>query len=130
MQWSILGQVTKELKDIEIETPTTLERILSKKQIGVSDLDVGNQIVTYLQNTSSRLNEVTSRGYNQLQISDRDNHKREQALKYWNKVCKKVLQPLKVTMENYFEQKLNSMEGSIVQQITDGSSNCRMEVSV
>ena len=31
-------------------------------------------------------------------------------------------------MENYFEQKLNLMERSIARQITDGSSNFRMEI--
>ena len=90
---SILGQVTQELKDIEIETPTTLELILSKKQSGVSGLEVGNQIVKYLQNTSLRLNEVTNRGYQQIQNSDQDDYNREKALKYWKTVYSRVYNP-------------------------------------
>ena len=40
----------------------------------------------------------------------------------------RVLHALKVTMGNYFEQKLTFMWRSIVQQITEGSSNFRMEI--
>ena len=47
IQLSILGQVTQELKDIEVGTPAALEQILSMKQSGVSGHDVGNQIVTF-----------------------------------------------------------------------------------
>ena len=74
---SILGQATQELKDIEIETPATLEQILLMKQSGASDLDVGNQIVKFSQNTSVRLNEVTSRGYQQIEKSNQDSYNRE-----------------------------------------------------
>ena len=128
IQLSILGQVTKELKDIEIETPATLEQILSMKQSGVSGLDVGNQIAKFLQNTSVRLNEVTNRGYQQIENSNQDDYNREQALNYWKDVCSRVLQALKCLVGNYFEQKLNLMERSIARQITEGSSNFRMEI--
>ena len=47
IQGSILGQAIQELEDIEVETPTALERILSMKQTGASDHDVGNQIVAF-----------------------------------------------------------------------------------
>ena len=89
-QLSILGQVTQELKDIEIETPTTLEVILSQKQAGVGDIDVGNQIIKYLRETSSRLNDVTNRVYQQIRNSDQDDYNRGQALKYWKTVYSKI----------------------------------------
>ena len=114
IQGSILGQVIQELGDIEAETPNALERILSKKQTGASDHDVGNQIVAFLQSTSMKLNEVTNRWYRQIENSDQSEYNREQALKYWGNVCSKVLQALKVMMENYVEQKLTLMERSIV----------------
>ena len=71
-QISILGQVTRELGEIENETPNTLEHIMKLKQEGMSDLEVGNQIVEFLQNTSIKLNEVANRGYRQVESSSRD----------------------------------------------------------
>ena len=127
-QGSILGKVIKELGDIEAETPNTLELILLKKQTGVSDLEVGNQIVEYLQSTSLKLKEITNRGYHQVQKSDQNEGNREQALIFWRNVCNQVMQTLKTMMGNYFEQKLTLMERSIVQQITEGSSNFRNEI--
>ena len=47
-QLSILGKVVRELKDIENETPDTLERILTLRQSGVSDQDVGAKIAEFL----------------------------------------------------------------------------------
>ena len=44
-QLSILGQVTRELNEIENETPNTLEHILMLKQTGMSGPEVGNQIM-------------------------------------------------------------------------------------
>ena len=85
-QLSILGQVTKDLKDIETETPNTLELILKQKQTGVSDLEIGTQIVQYLQSTSAKVNEVTNRGYQEIEKSNQESHNREQALNYW-KMC-------------------------------------------
>ena len=94
----------------------------------MSDQDFGNQIVAFLQSTSLKLNDVTNRGYHQIKNSDQNEYNREQALIYWGNVCSKVMQTLKVTMGNYFEQKLTLMERSIVQQITEGSSNFRNEI--
>ena len=48
-QASLLGEVTRELSLIEKEKPGRLEHIL-KNQSGVSDLDIGNQIVELLRN--------------------------------------------------------------------------------
>ena len=122
-QLSILGQVTKDLKDIETETPTTLELILKQKHTGVSDLEIGTQIVQYLQIASARVNEVTNRGYQEIEMSNQESHNREQTLKYWKSVCDKVLKALQRLVGSYFEQKLTAMERSIAQQITEGSSN-------
>ena len=83
---SILGQETRELNDIETETPATLELILKKKHSGVSDLDVGTQIVQFLQSTSARVSEVTNRGYQQIEKRNQDSYNREQALNYWRGV--------------------------------------------
>ena len=127
-QSSILGQVTRELEDIETETPTTLELILKQKHSGVSDLEVGTQIVQFLQSTSARVSEVANRGYQEIEKCNQDSHNREQALNYWRGVCSKVLKALQCLMENYFEQKLTAMERSIAQQITEGSSNFRSEI--
>ena len=74
------------------------------------------------------MNEVTNRGYQQIENSNQDAYNREQALNRWKVVCSRVLRALQCLMENYFEQKLNLMERSIAQQITDGSSNFRMEI--
>ena len=123
-----LGQVTQELEDIEIETPATLEQILMKKQSVVSDLDVGNQIVKFLQNASIRLDEVTNRGYQQIENSSQDVFNREQSLNRWKDLCNRVLNALKCLVGNYFGQTLNSMENSIARQIKEGSSNFRMEI--
>ena len=100
-QLSILGQVTQELEDIEIETPTTLEQILKKKkkQSGVSDLDVGNQIAQFLQNTSIKLNEVTNRCYQQIERSSHDVYNREQALRYWENLRSRVPNALSVWLK-------------------------------
>merc|ERR1712112_684745 len=122
------GQVTKDLKDIETETPNTLELILKQKQTGVSDIEIGTQIVQYLQNTSAKVNEVTNRGYQEIEKSNQESHNREQTLKYWKNVCDKVLKALQCLMDTYFEQKLNVMERSIVQQIKEGSSKFRLEI--
>ena len=127
-QLSILGQVTKDLKAIETETPNTLELILKQKQTGVSDLEIGTQIVQYLQSTSARVNEVTNRGYQEIEMSNQEKHNREQTLKYWKSVCDKVLKALQCLMDTYFEQKLDVMERNIAQQIKEGSSNFRMEI--
>jgi len=116
---SILGQAIQELKDIEVETPNTLERILLEKQNGVSDQDVGNQIISCLRSTSLKVNEITNKGYHQIENSEQSEFNREQALRYWRNVRSKVTQTLKTTMENYFEQKLTLMERSIVQQIKE-----------
>ena len=108
-QLSILGQVTRELNDIESETPNTLEHILMLKQTGVSDLEVGNRIVEFLQNASLKLNEVTNRGYQQIESSSHDVYNREQALKHWGEICTRVLNALKCLVGNYFERRLNFM---------------------
>ena len=127
-QASILGNVTRELKNIETETPNTLELILKQKHSGVSDLEVGTQIVQFLNSTSARVSEVTNRGYQEIEKCNQDSHNREQALNYWRGVCSKVLKALQCLMENYFEQKLTVMERGIAQQITEGSSNFRSEI--
>ena len=127
-QLSILEQVTKDLKAIETETPNTLESILKQKQTGVSDLEIGSQIAQCLQSTSARVNEATNRGYQEIEMSNQETHNREQTLKYWKRVCGKVLKALQCLMDTYFEQKLNVMERSIVQQIKEGSSNFRLEI--
>ena len=127
-QLSILGKVVRGLKDIENETPGTLERILTLRRSGASDQDVGAKIVEFLQNTSLRLNEVTNRGYQRIEISGHDAYNREQALNYWRDICNKSLSALKVFIENYFEQKLHSMESNMAQQIQIGSSNFRTEI--
>ena len=44
---SILGQVFRELKDIGNETPDTLEQILTLRQNGVSDHDVGAKLWSF-----------------------------------------------------------------------------------
>ena len=118
-QASILGNVTRELKNIETETPNTLELILKQKHSGVSDLEVGTQIVQFLNSTSARVSEVTNRGYQEIEKCNQDSHNREQALNYWKNVCSKVLKALQCLMENYFEQKLTVMERGIAQQITE-----------
>ena len=97
---SILGQVTRELEEIESETPTTLEQILMTKQAGVSDLDVGNQIVKFLQNASIRLNEVTNRGYQKIENSSQDVFNREQALGHWEDLRNRVPNALKCLIKN------------------------------
>ena len=43
-------------------------------------------------------------------------------------MCNKALNALKGFIENYFEQKLHSMESNIAQQIQVGSSNFRTEI--
>ena len=86
-QLSILDQVTKELKAIETETPNTLELILKQKETGVSDLEIGTQIVQCLESTSARAKEVTNRGYQEIEMSNQETHNREQTLKYWKSVC-------------------------------------------
>ena len=83
---NIFDQVTKDLKAIEAETPNTLELILKQKQTGVSDLEIGTQIVQCLQSTSARVNEVTNRGYQEIEMSNQETHNREQTLKYWKSV--------------------------------------------
>ena len=115
-QLSILGQVTRELNEIESETPNTLEQILMLKQTGVSDLDVGNQIVEFLQNTSIKLNEVANRGCQQIGSISQHDYNREQALKHWGGICNRVLNAVKCLIGNYFEQKLSFMENSIAQK--------------
>ena len=127
-QASILGNVTRELKNIETETPNTLELILKQKHSGVSDLEVGTQIVKFLNSTSARVSEVTNRGYQEIEKCNQDSHNREQALNYWRDLSSKILKALQCLMESYFEQKLNVMEKGIVQQITEGSSNFRSEI--
>ena len=46
-QLSILGQVTRELNDIENETPNTLEQILTLRQNGVSGREVGGKLWSF-----------------------------------------------------------------------------------
>ena len=46
-QLSILGKVVRKLKDIENETPDTLERILTLRQSGASDQDVGAKLWSF-----------------------------------------------------------------------------------
>ena len=74
-----------------------------------------------------RLNEVTNRGYQRIEISGHDAYNREKALNYWRDMCNKALNALKGFIENYFEQKLYSMESNIAQQIQVGSSSFRTE---
>ena len=70
-----------------------------------------------------RLNEVTNRGYQRIEISGHDAYNREQALNYWRDMRNKALIALKGFVENYFEQKLHSMESNIAQQIQVEISN-------
>ena len=46
-QLSILGQVTRELNEIEKETPNTLEQILMLRRNGVSDQEVDNELCSF-----------------------------------------------------------------------------------
>ena len=48
----LIGQVSRDPKAIENDTPITLELILMRKQSGVSDLEVGTQIIELFKETS------------------------------------------------------------------------------
>ena len=48
-QLSTLAKVVRGLEDIENETPDTLERILTLRQSGAIDQDVGTKILEFLQ---------------------------------------------------------------------------------
>ena len=79
---------------IEKETPSRLEHILTN-QSGVSDLDIGNQIVELLQNTSLKLQEITNRGYRQIEQSGYEMYNRGHALRHWWEMRRMAMKALK-----------------------------------
>ena len=98
------------------------------RQNGVSDHEVGTKIAEFLQITSMRLNEVTNRGYQRVEISSHDAFNREQELNFWRDICNKAQNALKFPYGIFPEQRLHSMESNIAQQIQIGSSNFRTEI--
>ena len=74
------------------------------------------------------MSEVASRGYQEIEKRSQDSHNREQALKYWRDSPSQILKALQCLVVNYCEQKLTAMERDIAQQITEGSSNFRLEI--
>ena len=116
------------MREIENDTPIKLDQIVMLRRKGVSEQDVGKQIVECLRNTSTRLNQITSHGYQQIENSNQTVYNREQTLNYWRGVCNNALNSLKGFIGTYYEHKLYDLGSNIVQEIPIGSLNFRAEI--
>ena len=129
-QEGLLAKVTKDLKAIGDEAPQTLEIISRQRQSGLSDQEVGNQIIEFFQMISTNVNEVTNRGYRQIEEIKYDWYNREQTLIYWRDLRQRTLTELTSNIERYVGQEVGQMEGSILHLIREGSLNFRKEIEV